>query len=131
MWVGVLVPASFSGPAENCISILLCTEFGNNEGPDNSRLQFQLSLLQTVSRVYVLFSKNAPSHPPMLISSIPLKTGSGTDRPFQRGRGPSNGLHPPSPAALCSPPASVPLPTLFIICPHSNPTVPPKLLVHL
>lgn len=43
------------GPAENSISILLCKEFGNNEGPDNSRFQ-----LQTMSRVYVLFSKNRP-----------------------------------------------------------------------
>lgn len=37
------------GLAENSISTLLCTEFGNNEGPDNSRFQFQLSLLQTMS----------------------------------------------------------------------------------
>lgn len=64
-WVCLYLPrfqgrACAPGTAENSISILLCKEFGNNEGPDNSRFQFQLSLLQTMSRVYVLFSKKRP-----------------------------------------------------------------------
>lgn len=58
-----------SSLVENSIPVLLSTEFGNNEEPDNSRFQFQLSLLQTMSRVYVLFSRSAPL--PSTYSSLP------------------------------------------------------------
>lgn len=69
-WVCLYLPrfqgqACAPGPAENSISILLCKEFGNNEGPDNSRF-----LLQTMS--YVLFCKTGPLPSTVLIPPISL-----------------------------------------------------------
>lgn len=140
----MLVPASFPGAGpvprarqKNSISILLCKEFGNNEGPDNSRFQFQLSLLQTMSRVYVLFSKKTPSsHPPC--SSLPshFRLEAEQTGPFSGEGDPAVDYTLPPPLLLFVHhlPLSTlthSLPTLFIICPHSNPMVPLGLPVHL